>query len=200
MAKRASTPQETTDFSWADRYLEDRRIPKYWRIKAKFPLVEDRKAANIDYYSEEMRREFRGSPPKEFYSYDKLDLPDPPDLSNAQFLFVNDAQNVSHIPEGYKATESGIEPDSSIPFTEGDTTDHPIVINSDFENNVISGDIFLAKNIETANMNGELYPYYPSYSGNVGRFEWEISQNYNTPIEPETRFPNGARKRRFFNN
>lgn len=188
--------KSTTDFSFADRYLEDRRTGKYWRIQIGFPWSDDRRAANIDYSDPYWHRSFRGKAP--VYGPDWSDLDGgEEDLSTAEYQFVSNARNGSNVPVGYYGTSSGISVVDFVPFTVGSPTDNPAVISGDVGNSV-SGEFLIAKNVETSNIDGDQHPYYYTVSGNPGRFNWEILPEFQNPTEPEVRFPNGARRKKFF--
>lgn len=189
--------EDRTDFSFADRYLEERRTGKYVRIQVKYPLIEDRKASNIDYYSEENRRQFRGTSIKYGHDWNNLSINKSPDLSETRYQFINQVTNESHIPQGYVATESGVEPLTYEPFTNGDPIGNLVVVSGDFSNTLVSGaGGFVAKSINTENMRGERYPY--NAETDCGRFNWETSPKFDNPTEPSMRFPNGAIKKKFF--
>lgn len=189
-----------TDFSFADRYIDDRRVPIYVPIRAKFPLIEDRRAANINWNDQEpgspLHRSYRGNIPGPGVDHHDLGIGDPGDFSDGEYQFTSNAPNASNIPYGYKGTTSGI-----VPIEESDiygpSSDNPLTVNSEFENDAQSAEFIVGMNIETSNMRGERYPYTGSYAQGVGRFEWELN-GYISPTEPEARFPKGARRKRTF--
>lgn len=201
MAKRnKGGEQSTTDFSWADRYLEDRKYSRYERIRVKFPRSYSRtEEGNINWKSDDNKRSYRGYLPGDTVDYNNLSIRKPLTSLDSKYRFVNDARNGSNVPEGYYGTESGIYPIDFIPFTVGEPTDNPRIISEEESINLPgSGAEFLvARNVEADAMSPDII-YYPSYSGMVGRFEWNISPEFNNPTEPEVRFPVGARKKRTF--
>jgi hypothetical protein len=196
--------EDRTDFSFADRYLEERRTGQLVRIKIKYPLVEgDRKIGNIDYSDELYKRQFRGTTPKYSYNWSELSslsyaqMKQGIDLSLGRYKFRSDVVDGSHIPQGYVATESGIEPITYEPFTNGDPVGNTVIINGEFNNTLVSGaGMLVGKNINTENMHGERYPYIAET--NCGRFNWQIKKEFNNPTEPEVRLPNGAIRKSFF--
>lgn len=197
---KGGTKEERTDFSWAERYLEDRRIPKYERIRTKFPRSYSRtEEGNIDWYSEDYKRSFRGHLPGDTVDYENLSIRKPLTSMDAKYRFVNDAKNGSNVPEGFYGTESGIFPIDFIPFTVGEPTDHPRIVSSGESMNLPNSGVefLIGLNTDVDNMKG-ITPYYPSYSGEVGRFEWEILPEFQSPTYPDVRFPLGARKKRTF--
>lgn len=201
MAKKIINDIYTTDFSFAERYIEDRRFPKWERVKVKFPLVEERDAPNwsMDYQDQYWHRSFRGKAPiPEYYAYDKLNTSELSDLSSSEYKFKSDANNGSNVPVGYYATSSGIYPIDFIPFTKGEPSDHPTYISEeDTVNSITSGvEFIVGKNIKTPTMITGSYPYRYLAGSNIGRFEWNINPNYETPTWPETRFPNGATRKK----
>lgn len=192
MTKRANVNEESTDFSFADRYIEDLRFPKYIRVRTKFPLVEDRKAANIAYSSDEWRRSYRGETPGEYHPYTNLKVKNPPNLSSSEYIFINPATDRSYVPQGYEATSSGIYPTDCDPFSCGGYTNNPTEVNSNFLNVAASGDYYVANNLKSTIDGQSTYIY--SYDPSVGRFEWDTI-GYQSPTEPNTRFPKGARRK-----
>ena len=203
MAKRKAAPEYRTIFCGADEYLEERRTGKFRRIEVKFPLDINRRAAgNIDYDSELNRRAWRGKNPTVGRPNDEKSIKGAYDLSDSEFIFVNDAPSTNNLPEGYIATPSGIEPLEDLPFTEGEqqgyATDNPVEINADFENNVTSGEFFIGTNIETENRRGARYPYryyQPNPVYKDIRFNWTINPEFQNPTEPEVRYPKRGAKR-----
>lgn len=197
---KGGTKEELTDFSWADRYLEDRKFPKYERIQTKFPRSYSRtEEGNIDWYAEDYKRSFRGYIPGETVNYEDLSIRRPLTAMDGKYRFVNDAKNGSNVPEGYYGTESGIFPIDFVPFTVGEPSDNPRTITTDEDINMPGSGVefIVALNPESDRMIPE-NKYYPSYSGNVGRFEWQILPEFDNPTEPQVRYPLGARKKRTF--
>jgi hypothetical protein len=202
MAKRFPRPvnkQESTDFSFADEYLQERKTGQWRRIQVGFPYSDDRAAGNIDYSSEEWRRSYRGQAPNPGQDINNLQVKQPESLDSAKYRYINSAKNGSNVPPGFYGTSSGIFPIDFVPFSVGDPTDNPVMVDSTFENNVTSGEAFIAKNVEYSNPLGE-NSYIPVDSGSLGagRFNWEINPDYQAPVDPQVRFPMGARRRRFF--
>lgn len=191
--------QTTTDFSFAERYIEERKYGKYVPIKVNFPYIDDRKAANIDFAAEENRRSFRGRPLLVQDPLSKLTVKGYKDLSSSEFLFINKARNGSNVPQGFVGTSSGIEPLTYVPFTQGPPSSTVVEVNQEFDNSLESGDIFVAKNLEKLE---ESASYIPVDSGayGVGRFNWNINPDFDNPTFPNLRFPLGARKKTFFRN
>jgi len=189
----------STDFSFADWYIEDRKKGKYWRVQVNYPYVNDRRAANIDYSAESERRTWRGSAPLVPQDRDKITIRKPFSFDSSQYLFISDANAGSNIPEGYYGTSSGIFPIDFIPFSQGTPTDNPVEVDGDFDNTTTSGEFFIARNIETSQMLG-IVPYYPLTGDGFlpGRFEWDISPNFKTAVFPQVRYPSGAVRKRFF--
>ena len=192
-------PVDRTDFTFADRYIEDRKLPKYERIKAKFPLVEDRKAiSRIPFESDELRRSYRGKVPLVPIDYNNLSINPPDNLAQSKYLFHSDAPNASNVPEGYYGTSSGIYPIDFIPFSVGEPTEKGVTINLDY--------------VPTQSISGEFYfilydnrqviketQYYPNDSNSLGvMMEWKINPNFSNPTEPELRYPRGAFKKPYF--
>lgn len=184
----------STDFSFAESYIEDLRFPKYVPIKVKFPLSDDRKAANINYLDDYWRRSFRGKIPFEYHSYTNLKKQPPKNFSSAENLFINKAPNTKNVPEGYYATSSGNFPIDFIPFQDGEPIDYPAYVDGETES-TLSGQFILLKNLPYKGIN-DTYRY--SYNPSIGRFFWDIKPEFQNPIEPELRFPNGAIKRKDF--
>lgn len=206
MAKRFSRPvnkEESTDFSFANSYIEERKYGKWRRIEVNFPFSDDRAAGNIDYESQDWHRSYRGHAPKLGQHYNNLQVKEMESLDAAKYRFINNAKNGSNVPEGYYATNSGISLIVEEPFSSfyGEPTDNPIEVNQEYENNTVSGEFFVGKNIRYSNPNGET-EYYTVNPGaeDVGRFEWSIKPDYQAPVEPEVRFPNGAIRKKFFRN
>lgn len=187
---------ESTDFSFADRYLEDRKIPKYIRIKAKYPLIEDRKAANIDYSSDELRRSYRGKVPQVPIDFNNLQTSPPDNLGMSQYKFISDAPNASNVPEGYYGTSSGIFPIDFEPFSIGIPTNIPITISEDTPSVIPTSGEFFYVLLDTYS-NIKYTVYYPVDSGSRGvMMEWIIDPNFQNPTEPSVRYPkNGAYRR-----
>jgi hypothetical protein len=192
MAKVKPAPEERTDFSWAENYIDDRIYGRLKRIQVNFPLINDRKAAgNIDYSSDEEKRTWRGKVPEVGRKNTEKSIKGSYSLDESQFKYVNSAPNINNIPEGYIATVSGVEPLVDEPFTagpqQGYPTDNPVEINEKFQNNVTSGEFFIGMNIETE------YPRYPYRYTTSGvtdnRMEWRISPDFDNPTEPEVRYP-----------
>jgi len=199
---RAVNKQASTDFSFADSYIEERRTGKWRRIEVSFPLSDDRGASNIDYASEEMRRTYRGVIPNPGPDYNNLEVREPLNLASSKYRFLSPAVNGSNVPEGFYGTSSGIEPIVEPPFSEfyGLPTDNPVIVDKDFENTLTSGAEFIvAKNTAYSNPLGE-NDYIPNDPDSIaaGRLNWEINPNYQAPTSPNVRFPMGARKRAFF--
>lgn len=189
----------TTSDSGAFEWIEDRKVPKYERIKAKFPYVEDRKAANINYSDPNLNREYRGKAPQPGPDYNNLTVKPPRDFSSQEYMFISDATNGGNVPEGYYGTSSGIFPIDFTPFTIGLPSDTPVIIGPELDvSNVSSGtaEFFVARYALIDNMQGIL-KYYPS-GPDTGRFEWEILPEFDNPTEPDTRYPSGARRKRTF--
>lgn len=202
MSKRYPRPvnkEESTDFSFADEYLEERKYGKWRRIQVGFPYSDDRAAGNIDYRSPDWHRSYRGTAPNPGADRNNLQIKDPEPLDSARYKYINPARNGSNVPEGYYGTSSGIFPIDFEPFTVGDPTDNPIMVDQEYQNSTPSGEFFVGKNVQYSNPQGET-EYYPVQSGNPGRFNWEILPEYQAPTEPSVRYPMGARKRRFFRN
>lgn len=206
MSKRYPRPvnkQEGTDFSFADEYLQERKTGQWRRIKVGFPYSDDRAAGNIDYKSQDWHRSYRGVAPNPGQDINNLQVKQPESLDSARYRYINSAKNGSNVPEGYYGTSSGISPIVEEPFSSfyGPPTDNPVTVDQDFDNTTISGELFIAKNTEYSNPQGET-EYYPVNSGSLdaGRFNWTIKPEYQAPTEPEVRFPMGARRRSFFRN
>ena len=204
--RRKPAPEETTNFSWAEAYIDDLKRGKYVRIQVGFPFVTgNRKAGgNVDYTNPRLNRSTRGRVPTEDLDLNNLSISKPRPLTSSEFLFINDANNGSNVPEGYYATSSGIFPIDFTPFSENDPagppTDKPTVIKNLDTKGEGSGEFFIAKNIRLANMLGitEYYPVNPG--GPVGMFNWEIIGEYQTPVYPQLRYPRGAKRKAFFKN
>jgi len=188
----------STDSSWAEAWHEDVKFSKYERIKVKFPLIDDRKAVNLDYRSEDYARSYRGDLPGDGVDYANLSTRRPLTIMDAKYRYVNNAPNISNVPQGFYATESGIFPIDFVPFTQGPPSDNPNTI-TDFEDvsNSPSSEFIIANNTRTESQRPK-NDYIYSYNPNVGRFEWLIKPEFDNPTEPKVRFPNGAiRKRKF---
>ena len=194
----------TTDFSWADQWIEDRRIPKYIRIQVKYPLTTDRKSGNVDFASQELHRTWRGKAPNVEFDPSNLSIQPTRDMYNQKYIYINPVPNVGHVPQGYRVTTSGMEPlpEDFVPF-EGDPTDNPTQVDCDFDNSTTSGagEFYYVKNVCTLNMAGDRYPYKHSYDPNVGRLSWNIVPEFDNPTEPEVRYPKqGAKRAKKFRN
>lgn len=201
MARRLNFKTEKTDFSFAENYIEDRRVPRYVPVRAKFPLGDDRRAGNVDYTSELAHREFGRYKLSESVDYENLQVQPPKDYSLPRHQFVNTAPHSSNVPEGYYGTESGIYPIDFVPFTQGLPTDNPVTITELEDVATATGAEFLILDNTRASNTSENFvetPYYPLGDPKTGRFEWTISPEYQAPVSPEVRFPNGARKNRKF--
>jgi len=197
MAKRKAAPETTTDFSWANEYLEERRTGKLRRIQVKFPLSTDRKeGGNIPYADQALHREWRGKAPLVGRPNDEKSIKGAYSLDDAEFIHINDAPNINNVPDGYIATPSGIEPLADLPFTEGEqqgyATNPPVEINSEFANDSGSGIYYIGMNINTENMRGERYPYR-YYTQNPAaddiRMSWRLSNGFDNPTAPALRYP-----------
>lgn len=195
----------TTTDSFAYTYLEDRRVPKYVPIKVKYPLISDRRAANIDYTDPSWHRSFGGEIPLENIDYSSLTIVPPKDFSAAEFQYVSDANNGSNVPEGFMGTSSGIVPIIDPPFTSGgqhgEVQGNPAQVDAGFENDLEGGaDFYYASNIETQAMKDkvDVVPqYYPLNPENPdSRFRWQINSDYQAPTEPQVRYPRGAQLRK----
>jgi hypothetical protein len=197
--------QETTDFSWANLYIEDMRHPKYVRIQVAYPFKEkDRKAGgNVDYLDPRLRRSTRGRVPRADLDMNNLTVAPTPLLNSSKYLFINNANNGINVPDGYYATSSGIAPIDFIPFSKDDPTRGPPIGNpgviSDFKTQVNPPvEYFIGKNIRTLNMMNTT-PYYPaSPEVTSGLLEWEIKGEYSSPVYPQLRYPRGAKRKDFF--
>lgn len=200
MAKRRASSKTTTDFSFADSYLEDRKYGRWERVEVKFPLIPDRRPdlVNIQFSDEEFHRTWRGEVPTVGISLGEEDIISGPislDSGEYQFRYVN--PNQKNTPSDYIATLSGVEPLINPPGTvddqQGGPTNNPLVINKEFSNDSNSAEFIVAKNIVTDNMRGERYPYRV-YDESVGsreyRLSWATSPSYDTPTYPRVRYPN----------
>lgn len=188
---------ESSDFSFADRYLQDRRFPKWIRIKAKFPLVEgDRRVANIDYASDELRRSYRGQVPKIPIDFNNLTTARVETLGDSKYKFVSNAPNASNVPKGFYGTSSGIYPIDFEPFSIGLPTNIPIEINEDYKpESTVSGEFFFVLLDNYREIKQTVY--YTVDSGSRGTMmEWEFDPLFQNPTEPAVRYPkNGAHRR-----
>lgn len=195
--KVGETQTDRTDFSFADRYLEDRRKYKYWRIQVNYPFVPERSApGNIDFESEELRRSYREKIPHESIDMNNLTTSRTPTLKDMKYRFISDAPNASNIPEGYYGTSSGIYPIDFIPFSIGDPTNIPITINYDYKPvTTTSGEFYfvLVDNYKEI-INTVYYPLDQPSQGVM--MEWQIQPSFDNPTEPTLRFPRGALRRK----
>ena len=187
-------------FSFADAYIDDLRKPKYVYIRTKFPLIEDRGFNNIDYTSEELRRSWRAQPHRQQDPMDKLTFRGYQDLSWAEYKFFSNVADGNHIPANYLGTISGIEPwpENYVPFQYGPARDaDSIFVVSGKTDPVHSGGaaFFIERNIDRQ---VKLFEYTPTYDAKVGRFYWLTEPEYETPTQPEVRYPGGVRRRKFF--
>jgi len=190
---------ESTDFSFADDFIEDRRYYRWRRLQVKFPFIEDRSACgNIDFASEEQNRSFRGKVPHIPTDFSNLKTTRPETLADSKYKFRSDAPNASNVPEGYYGTSSGIFPIDFVPFSIGEPTNRPVTINYDYTpTTATSGEFFYVMQdnardqIETK--------YYPMDSGSLGTMmEWKIDPKFDNPTEPNVRYPKGAFKKPYF--
>jgi hypothetical protein len=200
--RQGLTPSEpkttSSDFAFADRYLQDRRFPKWELMRPNFPFIPNRRAANIDFPSEEWRRTYRGVVPFDYYAYDQLKIIRPRNWMSTKYIFVNKVPIGNHIPQGYYGTSSGISPIDFMPFTVGSTSDNPTVISGILaDQDHQYSEFIIAKN--TAFSGWTYYPkFIESYDHSIGKFEWKIKPSYQAPIWPQQRFPNGAVRYKYF--
>jgi hypothetical protein len=188
---------ETTDFSFADNYIEDMRVPKWWRIKVKYPYVEDRNAiSRIPFESEELRRSFRGKVPQVPPDYSNLTTKKPETLADSKYLFRSSATNKSNVPPGYYGTTSGIFPIDFEPFTVGEPLNKGVIVNYDYSpETVYSGGEFYFVMIDNYHeINKPLYiPVHPDSLGVMP--QWKFKPEFENPTYPKLRYPRGAIKR-----
>lgn len=189
---------ESTDFTFADRYIEDRKHYKWWRIRVKFPLIDDRNAiSRIPFESEELRRSFRGKVPNVPIDYSNLTTRKPETLADSKYKFTSDAANINNVPQGYYGTTSGIYPIDFEPFTIGEVLNKGIVINQDYIPDLTySGGEFYFILIDNFNKikETEYYPIDPDSQGVM--MNWQIKPEFDNPTYPKTRYPRGAFKRK----
>jgi len=204
---RGGLPQgetfDRTDFAFADRYLPERRIPRYERIRVKFPFIEDRSALfRIPFESDELHRSWRGEIPKIPIDFNHLTIIPPFNLARTQYLFHSTAQNVNNVPQGYYGTSSGIFPVDFVPFSIGEPTEKAVIINLDYNaDSTISGEFYFILHDNRQKIRESLYypqGYYPNDPASLGvMMEWQISPDFQMPVSPQLRYPNqGAFKRK----
>ena len=206
MAKRKAAPEERTTSSWAYEYIDERRFGKLRRVQVSYPMSEDRRAAgNIPYTDEGVHRTWRGKVPKVSRDLGDPDvIKGPKSLDDAEFQFVNDAPSQKNIESDQIGTPSGIEELIDPPGTPGSQqgypTTNPVEINyRTEENNVPSGDFFIAGPIDTENRKGDRYPY-KYFTENPAskdiRMGWGVKPEFDNPTEPAVRYPKKGAYRR----
>lgn len=215
MAKREKAEEYHTEYSGADRYIDGLIHPRWERRRVRFPWDYNRKFGNVQYTSEEEYRTYHGEAPFNYWPNDNIQVRRPRTHAAAENLFINNAvEGSTLIPKGYYGTPSGLYPITPDLFF-GPTKDHPTIVT--YTDPTISGkEFFVARDTETT-YSGELIYFSPQegaaffidtptgvnittnpYDPSVGRFEWTISPDYQAPVYPDIRYPNGARRRNFF--